>query len=276
MPLAVRLALAFMLWANASIIAALILSPIKLSIGLFVGGLFSWWLFTHIFFQPLLRGEGRKRSIFLMAMLIVGSGEAGIRSLINFLSDTQAIFTLTSFASAVHLVLLIVVGSYTCYGLLRHDCDHYFSGPRNSLHPYAGWIQPLLIVLVLGQMSWQIQDIAKADEIKNMKPTFAQIILRDVVTKKFIQSVDNLPSKSAPHGWTGDFTNRHGMVFSAESSDGSMYSMIGIKTAIAEPLVLCLTSKGYEPGTVIIKPGHEGRIELDLNPVISTPTTLTK
>ncbi|MEQ1751247.1 MAG: hypothetical protein ABL974_17600 [Prosthecobacter sp.] len=75
-----------------------------------------------------------------------------------------------------------------------------------------------------------------------------------------------LESTSAPYGMEGTFSERQHPYMSALSLGKGMTTSVGLKTSIATLLTLRFGSDGYEPAVIVIQPGQEGRIALQLKP----------
>jgi hypothetical protein len=53
-----------------------------------------------------------------------------------------------------------------------------------------------------------------------------------------------------------------------------MTTSVGLKISIATPLTLRFGSDGYEPAEIVIQPGQEGRISMQLTPVAAGRSSL--
>jgi hypothetical protein len=126
----------------------------------------------------------------------------------------------------------------------------------------------LIVCLLLAQM------FRSSKELLEMKPTSPEIIFIDAETKKSLTKIRMLESTSAPYGVDGTFSERHNPTMSALSLGEGMTTSVGLKTSIATPLTLRFGSDGYEPAEIVIQPGQEGRISLQLTPVAAGRSSL--
>jgi hypothetical protein len=210
------------------------------------------------------RHEALKYFGVLTLMVLV----TGILGATDSQSDERVIRAIVHRGEAAFILTLGAVCAVTWFGLRSSACDRYFdsAAPRITAHALV----PLFIVFSLSSAYQHFSHYSESKYVQGMKPTIAQVFVRDSASALPLANIQMHSSQSALWGLDAYFRKKH-QAFSGSTMIGKYQAaFVSIKTAIAEPMRLRFGSDGYEPAEVILQPGHEGRIELVLKPVAET------
>jgi hypothetical protein len=223
----------------------------------------------------LNRGTKKRRdALHYFAVVAIIPLLSGILAIIGFESDERVIRGDKHFGETTFMLAFGVLCTVAWLGLKSSICDRYFESTKARIHPHV--LTCLIVVFSLSSAHLYFRNHIEKRYAEEMKPTVTQVFVRDSASLLPLDNIQMLSSQAAPLGLDDNFRQQHQAFSGSTMIDKYQAAFVSLKTAIAEPLKLRFGSDGYEPAEVIIKPGHEGRIELGLKPVAKKSASETR
>jgi len=239
-------------------------------------GVFWGVVFASLIWHSMLNQgtKNRRDALHYFAVVTLIPLVSGIFSIIGFESGDRVVRGYKHYGEAAFMLAFGVLCTVTWLGLKSSICDRYFESTKASIHPHV--LTCLIAVFSLSSAHLHFRNHLEIKYAQAMKPTITQVFVRDSASQLPLGNIQMLSSHAAPLGLDDNFRQQHQAFSGSTMIDKYQAAFVSIKTAIAEPLLLRFGSDGYEPADVIIKPGHEDRIELALKPVSEKSAAVTK